>query len=68
MSDSPTEGPPWRLLRSVSGLAAASGIGFGCYMVYASLAGAPRVPFVDGALWTVFGVLTVAQSVRYLIP
>jgi hypothetical protein len=37
-------------------------------MVYASLAGAPRVPFVDGALWTVFGVLTVAQSVRYLTP
>jgi hypothetical protein len=52
----------------VSGLAAASGIGFGCYIIYGSLAGAPRVPFVDGALWTVFGVLTVAQSVRYLIP
>ncbi len=65
MSDSATEGTLWRLLRSLSG---ACGIGFGCYLVYASLVGAQRFPFADGALWTVFGVLTVAQSVRHLIP
>jgi hypothetical protein len=36
-------------------------------IAYASLAGAPLVPFVDGAVWVAVGVLTVAQSVRYLL-